>query len=102
MTSLADRFVTWRNKVRIEFITSSMTIAHLFNQRWAALIHCFVTSGVCAFSWSNALAGTFHVSPLRVDVGGISRSGVITIRNDSPTDSVVIQTRSFKWSQLDG
>ena len=79
-----------------------MTIAHLFNQRWVALIHCFVTSGVCAFGWSNALAGTFHVSPLRVDVGGISRSGVITIRNDSPTDSVVIQTRSFKWSQLDG
>lgn len=51
---------------------------------------------------SIATASTFHVSPVRVDVGGISRSGVVTIRNESSTDSVVIHASTFKWSQIDG
>ena len=51
---------------------------------------------------ATASASTFHVSPVRVDVGGISRSGIVTIRNESATVSVVIQASTFKWSQVDG
>ncbi len=94
--------VARRNEKSIEVIAFIMISAHLLNLRRIALTHFLATSIVFAFACSDATAGTFHVAPLRVDVGGISRSGVITIRNDSPTDSVVIQTRTFRWSQPDG
>ena len=50
----------------------------------------------------EALASTYHVSPTRVDLGGIYRSAILTIRNESSEDAVVIQTRMFSWTQRDG
>ena len=72
------------------------------SSRWIGLVTRLAVTLTSAFGVVAATASTFHVSPVRVDVGGISRSGVITIRNASETDSVVIQASTFKWSQVDG
>ena len=50
----------------------------------------------------SAVAGNFHVSPIRLDIGPVATSGVLTIRNDSPEDTVVVQAKLLKWSQSAG
>lgn len=49
-----------------------------------------------------AVAGNFEVSPIRLDFEAGTRSSVLTIRNDSAEDTVVIQAKVFKWTQQDG
>ena len=49
-----------------------------------------------------AVAGNFEVSPIRLDFDAGTRSSVLTIRNDSAEDTVVIQAKVFKWTQQDG
>ena len=68
------------------------------NTRILGLFGAFIS----LFFGTCATASTFHVSPVRVDVGGISRSGIVNIRNESSTESVVIQASTFKWAQIDG
>ena len=49
-----------------------------------------------------AFAGNFEVSPIRLDFETGTRSSVLTIRNDSAEETVVIQAKVFKWTQQDG
>jgi fimbrial chaperone protein len=52
----------------------------------------------CAF---GAHAGSFQVSPVRIDLGGTTLSAAVTIRNDG-AEPVVIQSSIVAWSQSDG
>ena len=51
---------------------------------------------------SQAFAGNFEVSPIRVDFDASMRSSVLTIRNLSADDGVVVQARVVKWTQVAG
>ena len=51
---------------------------------------------------SYAHAGNFEVSPIRVDFDSTTRSSVLTIRNVSSDESVVVQARIVKWTQSNG
>ena len=48
-----------------------------------------------------ALAGTFSISPLRVDFAGSTRTAALTVRNEDST-AVVVQAEGMAWSQPDG
>jgi fimbrial chaperone protein len=52
----------------------------------------------CALPSAQALAGTFSISPVRVDLAAQSTTGVVTIRNqeDQP---VVVQAETRLWRQ---
>jgi fimbrial chaperone protein len=47
------------------------------------------------------LAGTFSISPLRVDFAEASTTSALTVRNED-TEAVVIQTHGMAWSQEGG
>lgn len=47
-----------------------------------------------------AEAGTFQVSPVRLELSATATSAALTIRNDGP-DAVVVQMSVVKWSQAD-
>jgi len=49
-----------------------------------------------------AFAGSFQVSPVRVQITPEAPNGAISVRNDSPTDSVVLQLRVMDWKQERG
>ena len=49
----------------------------------------------------GAAASTFNISPIRVDLGGIHRMGVLTLTNVDAAP-VVVEMRVVKWSQQDG
>jgi len=51
---------------------------------------------------AQAVAGTFHVAPVRVDITPDARSGVLTIRNDAADEPVVIHARTLLWTQREG
>src|SRR5450631_2234322 len=55
----------------------------------------------CAGIAAVANAGSFQVSPIRIELSGAQRTGVLTIRNDLP-DPVVLQIELSEWSQRDG
>lgn len=48
-----------------------------------------------------ALAGTFTISPLRVDLGGARSTAALTVRNEDAAQ-VVVQAQGLLWSQADG
>lgn len=47
-----------------------------------------------------AHAGTFQVSPVRLELSATATSAALTIKNDGP-DAVVVQMSVLKWSQAD-
>jgi fimbrial chaperone protein len=49
----------------------------------------------------QAHAGTFSISPLRVELSSATQTGVLTIRNQEPT-AVVVQADTRLWEQADG
>jgi len=49
-----------------------------------------------------AFAGSFQVSPVRVQLTPGAPTAAISVRNDSPTDSVVLQLRVMDWKQERG
>lgn len=49
----------------------------------------------------QAHAGTFSISPLRVELSGAAQTGVLTIRNQEATP-VVVQADTRLWTQADG
>jgi fimbrial chaperone protein len=51
---------------------------------------------------SAALAGSFQVSPVRVELSPAVPTAVINVRNESATDSVVVQLRAVNWKQEGG
>ena len=66
----------------------------------AAFVACL--SVACLIANNSVPAGTFRVSPVRLDIGAFAKSGVLTIQNDSTETAVVIQARTVKWTQRDG
>lgn len=51
-----------------------------------------------ALAGRSADAGTFQVSPVRIELGSGAPSGALTVRNDGQ-DSVVVQMSVLKWTQ---
>lgn len=49
----------------------------------------------------TATAGSFSISPIRVEFSGRDRVQVLTVRNEEP-HSVVVQVRAVAWSQAAG
>ncbi len=49
----------------------------------------------------GAAASTFNISPIRVDLDGLHRMGVMTLSNVDAAP-VVVEMRVVKWSQRDG
>lgn len=49
-----------------------------------------------------AFAGSFQVSPVRVELSPTVQTASINVRNESPTDSVVVQLRAVSWKQEAG
>lgn len=59
------------------------------------------TAAAFGLSPSSARAGTFSISPLRVELSSVAQTGALTLRNqdDSP---VVVQAQAVLWAQADG
>lgn len=53
------------------------------------------------FALSSAGAGTFTISPLRVDFTGATSTAALTVRNEEAAP-VVVQAEGFAWSQDGG
>jgi fimbrial chaperone protein len=62
-----------------------------------------VLASAAAFGLSPApaLAGTFSISPLRVELSSRVQTGALTIRNQEETP-VVVQAEAMLWEQADG
>ena len=62
-----------------------------------------VLASAAAFGLSPtpALAGTFSISPLRVELSSRAQTGALTIRNQEETP-VVVQAEAVLWEQADG
>ena len=50
---------------------------------------------------TTAAAGSFSISPIRVEIAGGGRVQVLTVRNEEDRP-VVVQLRTLAWSQVDG
>jgi fimbrial chaperone protein len=53
------------------------------------------------FVSASALAGTFSIAPVRVELTAAKRTEVLTLKNQENAP-VVIQARLYSWSQVDG
>jgi fimbrial chaperone protein len=49
-----------------------------------------------------AVAGTFSISPVRVELSAQQRTEALTVRNESADREVVIQAQALEWSQREG
>src|SRR5262245_10806237 len=49
-----------------------------------------------------AVAGTFSISPVRVELSAQQRTEALTVRNESADREVVVQAQAFEWTQRDG
>jgi len=49
-----------------------------------------------------AVAGSFSISPIRVELSAQQRTEALTVRNESGDREVVVQAQAFAWSQRDG
>jgi len=56
---------------------------------------------LCLAAATTAAAGSFSISPIRVDLSRAQRSDFFTLHNDDDAP-VVVQLRAVTWSQLDG
>ncbi|QJR10663.1 hypothetical protein DSM104443_01730 [Usitatibacter rugosus] len=50
----------------------------------------------------SALAGSFQVSPVRIELSPSAPTAPVNVRNESTTDSVVVQLRAVNWKQENG
>ena len=61
-----------------------------------------VLAGVVAsLAATAAMAGTFTISPLRVDFAGQTTTAALTVRNEDAS-AVVVQAQGMAWSQAGG
>ncbi len=68
------------------------------SQRLATL----ALAALAAAAWlPSATAGTFSISPLRVDLARNTPTAALTVRNDGDAE-VVVQAEVLLWSQADG
>jgi len=67
------------------------------------VVKCIRLAAVVAtLSPLAVLAGSFQVSPVRVHLTPFAPTAAITVRNESTTEDVVIQTRAADWRQENG
>ncbi len=60
-------------------------------------------AALLAFLASSAVfAGSFQVSPVRVELSPTVATASINVRNESTTDAVVVQLRPMDWKQVGG
>src|SRR4249920_2225792 len=64
-------------------------------QHLAAALIGLLTAG-------SALAGSFQVSPVRIELTPSAPTAPINVRNESTTDTVVVQLRAVSWKQENG
>ena len=62
-----------------------------------------IACGLAAFTALSpaAVAGTFTISPLRVDFSGSAGTAALTVRNEDAV-AVVVQAEGLAWSQDGG
>lgn len=60
-----------------------------------------ITSLLILVAASPAAAGSFSVSPIRVELSAKQRMGVLTVRNETDVPALV-QVETLAWSQADG
>jgi fimbrial chaperone protein len=60
-----------------------------------------VSAAATALSPAPVQAGSFSVSPVRVDFSSSARTGALTIRSFQDTD-VVVEAHAMLWEQVDG
>jgi fimbrial chaperone protein len=62
----------------------------------------FVLAALAAATWlPPASAGSFSISPLRVDLSRTTSTAALTVRNEADGE-VVVQVETLQWSQADG
>jgi fimbrial chaperone protein len=62
------------------------------------LVGILASMAACALPSAQALAGTFSISPVRVDLAAQSSTGVVTIRNQEDLP-VIVQAETKLWQQ---
>lgn len=62
------------------------------------LVGILASMAACALPSAQSLAGTFSISPVRVDLAAQSSTGVVTIRNQEDLP-VVVQAETRLWQQ---
>jgi len=65
------------------------------------ILGILATAAVFGLPPSQAHAGTFSISPLRVELSSSAQTGVLTIRNQEATP-VVVQASTQLWEQAEG
>ena len=65
------------------------------------ILGILATAAACGLPPSPALAGTFSISPLRVELSASAQTGALTIRNQDAAP-VVVQAETVLWQQSDG
>jgi fimbrial chaperone protein len=65
------------------------------------ILGILATAAACVLPLSPAHAGTFSISPLRVELSAAAQTGALTIRNQEG-EPVVIQAEAMLWEQADG
>lgn len=61
----------------------------------------WIAASLLMMPFGGVMAGTFTISPLRVDFGGSTRTVALTVRNDEAVP-VVVQADALAWSQESG
>ncbi|MBK6351189.1 MAG: fimbria/pilus periplasmic chaperone [Proteobacteria bacterium] len=62
------------------------------------LVGILASMAACALPAAQAMAGTFSISPVRVDLAAQASTGVVTIRNQEDLP-VVVQAETRLWQQ---
>lgn len=65
------------------------------------ILGILASAAACGLPSTPALAGTFSISPLRVELSTRAQTGALTIRNQEETP-VVVQAAVLLWEQADG
>jgi fimbrial chaperone protein len=71
------------------------------NRQFARAAGCAALYLSCAAIAAEACAGSFQVTPIRLELSAAQRTGALTVRNDTP-DPLVLQIELSEWSQRDG
>ncbi|HYM35069.1 MAG TPA: molecular chaperone [Steroidobacteraceae bacterium] len=67
-----------------------------------ALRASYLTALIGLATAGSAVAGTFVISPIRVELSAQQKTEALTVRNEDTGHEVVVQARAFAWSQHNG
>ncbi len=66
-----------------------------------ALVCVLASAAVFGLSPARAVAGTFSITPIRVDLSARAGTGVVTLRNQEDRP-LVVQAQMHSWQQVEG